>query len=67
MYTALLGDDDDDNPDQKKIKDLVNIENVIKALRKEIGLSNQGLGKFDILQMYVIDDLKKAFKKKKNQ
>lgn len=32
MYTTLLGDDDDDNPAQKKIKDLVNIENVINGL-----------------------------------
>ena len=32
MYTAMLGDDDDDNAVQKKIKDLVNIENVINGL-----------------------------------
>lgn len=53
----LLETNENDN-----VKNFVNIENLIKSLRKEIGLSNRGLKKFDILQVYIKDNLKEAIK-----
>ncbi len=40
-----------------------NIENFIKALREEIGLSNFKLNRFDLLQVFVKDDLVKFMQK----
>ena len=44
-----------------------NVENLVKCLREEIGLSNRGLGKYDVLQILIKNNLKdtKLFDKKK--
>ena len=44
-----------------------NVENLIKALRNEIGLSNKGLKKYDIIQIYVNEDIEKAMMEQENK
>lgn len=51
-----------DNVQENNEKNFMNIENLVRSLREEIGLSNKGLKKLDLLQLYINEDLQKALR-----